>query len=99
MALIRGSSSVGRASAFQAEGRGFESRLPLHSPLFAEMQRGSMGRVLPQPFAIASEASLQKGENALRSSEFSERRGARESKNFLPREIIEIHSDGFASGR
>ncbi len=25
-----GSSSVGRASAFQAEGRGFESRLPLH---------------------------------------------------------------------
>ena len=26
-----GSSSVGRASAFQAEGRGFESRFPLHS--------------------------------------------------------------------
>ena len=26
---ISGSSSVGRASAFQAEGRGFESRLPL----------------------------------------------------------------------
>ncbi len=26
---ICGSSSVGRASAFQAEGRGFESRLPL----------------------------------------------------------------------
>ncbi len=25
-----GSSSVGRASAFQAEGRGFESRLPLY---------------------------------------------------------------------
>ena len=25
-----GSSSVGRASAFQAEGRGFEPRLPLH---------------------------------------------------------------------
>ena len=25
-----GSSSVGRASAFQAEGRGFESRFPLH---------------------------------------------------------------------
>ena len=28
-AHISGSSSVGRASAFQAEGRGFESRLPL----------------------------------------------------------------------
>lgn len=28
--LKRGSSSVGRASAFQAEGRGFEARLPLH---------------------------------------------------------------------
>ncbi len=29
---FRGSSSVGRASAFQAERRGFESRLPLRSP-------------------------------------------------------------------
>ena len=28
-----GSSSVGRASAFQAEGRGFESRFPLHDPI------------------------------------------------------------------
>ena len=27
---ISGSSSVGRASPFQGEGRGFESRLPLH---------------------------------------------------------------------
>jgi hypothetical protein len=27
---LSGSSSVGRASAFQAEGRGFEPRLPLH---------------------------------------------------------------------
>ncbi len=26
-----GSSSVGRASAFQAEGRGFEPRFPLHN--------------------------------------------------------------------
>ena len=28
-AFLSGSSSVGRASAFQAEGRGFEPRLPL----------------------------------------------------------------------
>ena len=28
--LTRGSSSVGRASAFQAEGRGFDPRFPLH---------------------------------------------------------------------
>jgi hypothetical protein len=28
--IISGSSSVGRASAFQAEGREFESRLPLN---------------------------------------------------------------------
>ena len=28
-----GSSSVGRASAFQAECRGFESRLPLHAAI------------------------------------------------------------------
>jgi hypothetical protein len=30
MTPTSGSSSVGRASAFQADGRGFESRLPLH---------------------------------------------------------------------
>jgi hypothetical protein len=30
--ILRGSSSAGRASASQAEGRGFESRLPLISP-------------------------------------------------------------------
>ena len=29
--FLSGSSSVGRASAFQAEGRGFEPRLPLPS--------------------------------------------------------------------
>ena len=28
--MVRGSSSVGRASAFQAEGREFEPRFPLH---------------------------------------------------------------------
>ncbi len=28
--IIRGNSSVGRAQAFQAWGRGFESRFPLH---------------------------------------------------------------------
>jgi|KNS9DCM_BmetaT_FD_k123_238728_1 hypothetical protein len=36
-----GSSSVGRASAFQAEGRGFESRLPLNC------LHSSGGRALP----------------------------------------------------
>ena len=35
-ASVGGSSSVGRASAFQAEGRGFESRFPLHT-FFAEV--------------------------------------------------------------
>ena len=30
MFFLSGCSSVGRASAFQAEGRGFESRRPLH---------------------------------------------------------------------
>ena len=34
---ISGSSSVGRASAFQAEGRGFESRLPLRVVLGLEI--------------------------------------------------------------
>ena len=32
MFCLSGCSSVGRASAFQAEGRGFESRRPLHIP-------------------------------------------------------------------
>ena len=35
--IISGSSSVGRASAFQAEGRGFESRLPLEFILSDEV--------------------------------------------------------------
>ena len=47
-----GSSSVGRASAFQAEGRGFEPRLPLHFfyplsrivPLFLDSFRPVAGR-------------------------------------------------------
>ena len=33
---IRGSSSVGRASAFQAEGRGFEPRFPLKTAYVAQ---------------------------------------------------------------
>ena len=37
--VMSGSSSVGRASAFQAEGRGSESRLPLQTP---ERPRGSV---------------------------------------------------------
>jgi hypothetical protein len=32
-----GNSSVGRASAFQAEGHGFESRFPLQSSLFESL--------------------------------------------------------------
>ena len=39
-----GSSSVGRASAFQAEGRGFESRLPLKFEMMSLL--GLMSKVL-----------------------------------------------------
>ena len=35
--LIRGSSSVDRALAFQAEGRGFEPRLPLSERISSEV--------------------------------------------------------------
>jgi hypothetical protein len=42
--VFRGSSSVGRASAFQAERRGFESRLPLSSLL---RPPSSVGRARP----------------------------------------------------
>ena len=46
---MRGNSSVGRASDFQAEGRGFESRLPLFEsklPAFvAQLVEHHFGRV------------------------------------------------------
>jgi hypothetical protein len=44
-AMISGSSSVGRATAFQAVGRGFEPRLPL----------SVAGALLPTPKALAIE--------------------------------------------
>ena len=40
----RGNSSVGRASAFQAEGRGFESRFPLFSAHVAQMVEHVLGK-------------------------------------------------------
>ncbi len=40
-----GNSSIGRASAFQAEGRGFEPRFPLH--LSSCCPRSSVGRARP----------------------------------------------------
>ena len=39
----RGSSSVGRATAFQAVGRGFEPRLPLKKGMLVKISQ--MGRV------------------------------------------------------
>ena len=43
-AHISGSSSVGRASAFQAEGRGFESRLPLTTAYIAQAVEHFLGK-------------------------------------------------------
>src|SRR5437660_916851 len=42
-------SSTGRASAFQAEGRAFESRLPLHTP-YGEPGEGGKPRPSPPPW-------------------------------------------------
>ena len=56
-----GSSSVGRASAFQAEGRGFESRLPLHTSL-AHNPRCLVWQVLPAHVAQLVEHFLGKEE-------------------------------------
>ena len=42
--LTCGSSSVGRASAFQAEGRGFESRLPLTTAYIAQAVEHFLGK-------------------------------------------------------
>ena len=39
--ITRGSSSVGRASAFQAERRGFDSRLPLYCGAFAQVAQSA----------------------------------------------------------
>ena len=44
--VSRGSSSVGRASAFQAERRGFDSRLPLYCGAFAAQVAQSAEHVL-----------------------------------------------------
>ncbi len=41
---FRGSSSVGRASAFQAECREFESRLPLHVAAIAQLVERVLGK-------------------------------------------------------
>jgi hypothetical protein len=50
MQILSGSSSVGRASAFQAEGRGFESRLPLEiqkvTPALLEFQTSRCSSVV-----------------------------------------------------
>ena len=43
-----GSSSVARASAFQAEGRGFESRFPLHI-----LRENAPGRTQGRPQRVA----------------------------------------------
>ncbi len=50
MFIKSGCSSVGRASAFQAEGRGFESRRPLH--LYSQ-RRGSSTPLLGTPLRFA----------------------------------------------
>lgn len=42
--ILCGSSSVGRASAFQAECRGFESRLPLHGAAIAQLVEHVLGK-------------------------------------------------------
>ena len=50
-----GSSSVGRASAFQAECRGFETRLPLQTPFL----RSSPPPSGPQPFVGSAEVEVR----------------------------------------
>ena len=59
---VRGNSSMARASAFQAEGCGFESRFPLHSaPL-----------VLPNSISVAGNAHVaQSAERVLGKDEVS----------------------------
>ena len=44
MVYKRGNSSVGRASAFQAEGRGFESRFPLQNAHVAQLAEHILGK-------------------------------------------------------
>ena len=64
----RGNSSVGRASAFQAECRGFEPRFPLHPPVRRSPADGKApaafrtGGKVPSPHSSAVEHFLGKEE-------------------------------------
>ncbi len=68
--LPGGSSSVGRASAFQAECRGFETRLPLQIPHAQKMERSGAARGVqprwPQAWSHEAPGSRKTGHSALR---------------------------------
>ena len=50
--IQRGSSSVGRASASQAEGRGFEPRLPLKGVKCTNIKQLKVGNILKQTLKV-----------------------------------------------
>ena len=62
---VCGSSSVGRASAFQAEGRGFESRLPLIAAYIAQAVEHFLGKeeVTGSTPVIGSKLGMKKKKN------------------------------------
>jgi hypothetical protein len=55
--IISGSSSVGRAIAFQAIGRGFEPRLPLNLVLMVQLDSGDLSASLSPAIWVISRCS------------------------------------------
>jgi hypothetical protein len=77
---IRGNSSVGRASAFQAEGREFESRFPLHKIRVED--RGQEGRSADKRVVCATAHVAQSVEHFLGKEEVTGSNPVMGSKRF-----------------
>src|SRR5262245_24495618 len=85
---LRGRSSVGRASASQAEGRGFEPRRPLHlkapetGPFFVCRP---LSALRPETAELAGAVYLARGRTLAHSSGLASRRGSTSPGNGLRR--------------
>ena len=79
-----GIAQLARASAFQAEGRGFESRFPLHV-CFPQRHEGLVGQgSLPAPCMDPTRGAGQVGDGCPRSSEVEHFLGKEEDTGSSP---------------
>src|SRR5436309_4699986 len=86
---LRGSNSVARVTAFQAVGRGFESRLPL-------LSKGSQSPFWPWLSGFASSKNWRgfHGEGKVRASEASRERGDDRAHRSLQDDADGVHHEG-----